>query len=370
MKNSLRVERIDFGPAWLELETEWEALLQRSTRPSIYASLDYLHTTCSHFRQQEEVFLLLMREEDSGELRAIFPISIWDNPIYGVHVRTVEHGILTTYTDVDKPYPIIDAEQEQRCWERFAHYLKREYRNWDAIVYKEIIRESYLTEKLKALFPLPGYWVKSEAGPESPIVKLDGEWDDFWEKHSNLRKKSRRLEKKIGKGFRYRISSDPADVEECLAAYIDVEMSGWKAGEGVSKPASQTYYRELLPKLAAKGQVFFCLMYDGDNVMTAELSFAYQQRVYFALGTYNDDYKKLSPGSVSAGKCIEFFFGKGYVDGDFLAGYASYINDWASEIDRTSNYTIRRLRLKTLYLAACHLKRKLLSRGRSDKGEE
>jgi hypothetical protein len=362
MTGKIRVEKRDLDLGLLELEEEWNALLRRSTRPTIYSTFDYVYTSCVHFKRTEDIFFLFFRDDSTGTLLAIFPLSVWDDHVYGVHVQTLEHGITTKNTDVDKPYPIIDRDHEQVCWSRYRDYFRKEYREWDLIVYDELISESYLNSGLRKLFPFPQYYTKIKPGPHSPMVRLDGEWDVFWQKHSNMRKKNRRMETKIGDRFAYKVFSDPADVERCLNEYIATEQAGWKAGEGVSQEDNQKFYHELLPKLAARGQLYFGMMYDGDKVISAEISYVFMDRVYFALGTYNPEYKALSPGTVSTSRFIRFFHDKGYVDGDFLAGFAEYVNPWACRIDKTINIAIRRMGYKNGYLAFRHLMKKAARR--------
>lgn len=351
----IRVEKVYFSDALKAYAEEWEALLQRSSRPTIYSTFDYIETSCRHFKNKENIKFLFFRSEKDDQLLAIFPISIWEDLVYDVPIRTIEHGITTSFTDVDKPYPIIDRDHEALCWKRFRNYFAHEYHHWEVIIYDELFLGSYLNTALRKLFPSPAYYTKKTPGPESPIVALNGNWDAFEKKHPNMRKKSRRLENKIGEGFSYVVTSDPTDVERCLNEYIATEQAGWKANEGVSQENNQKFYHDLLPKLAAKGQLFFGMMYDGDQVISAEISYTYLDRVYFALGTYHPDYKKLSPGAVSTSRFIQYFYDKGYTEGDFLAGFAHYVNPWSSRREKTVDVVIRRMGAKNGYLALRHL---------------
>ena len=148
----------------------------------------------------------------------------------GVEMRILAHGITTSKTDVDKPYPIIRRGCEEACWKEFAAYVRRMGTDWDMLDLDEFWPDSFLVKNLRTLFPGPRYWTKAKAGPESPIVQLDGDWDEFWNGHRKLRKHTRKLERKLGENLVYKITSDPADTEECLNAYIATELISWKAG--------------------------------------------------------------------------------------------------------------------------------------------
>ena len=359
MKKRIFVEKIIFCPELKEVAAEWDALLEHSSRPTIYSCFDYVFTSCLHFKKDEEIYFLFFRDTLTHELMAIFPISVWDEKCLGINIKTLKHGITTENSDIDKPYPIIAKDYERICWERFRDYFRKESRRWDVIDYDELILDSYLNHGLKKLFPFPFYWTKAKPGPNSPIVRLDGSWNVFWNAHKNMRRKNRCMEKKIGGRFLYRVLSDPSDVERCLNEYIRIEKAGYKAGEGVSMPGNIPFYQDLLSRLAKKGQLFFGIMYDGETVISAEISYTYLDRVYFALGTYHPEYASFSPGTVSTSRFIQYFYNKEYVDGDFLAGFAHYVNSWAYRIEKTNNVTIRRMGWKNWYLAGLHLKRKM-----------
>lgn len=128
----------------------------------------------------------------------------------------------------------------------------------------------------------------------------------------------------------------------------------------MSDPNNQEFYRELFPKMAAKNRLFFGVMYDQGKVMSVEVAYTFEDRVFFAHGTYDPAYADLSPGTVNSCRLIQFFHGKGFTEGDYLAGFSSYNNPWASRIDKTVNIMIRRMSGKHWYLAARYLVDKIL----------
>ncbi|RKX47335.1 MAG: hypothetical protein DRP64_01370 [Verrucomicrobia bacterium] len=360
----MHVEKLDFGSGLMKLEEEWVDLLLRSSRPTIYSSFDYVCTSCSHFKRNEEVFFLVLRAKEDDRLLAIFPISIWNDIAYGIPVRRIEHGITLAMTEVDKPYPIIDRDCEAECWKRFSEYLRKDFRQWDLVVYNELWPESGLNRHLRKLFPLPAYWTKTRPGPDSPIFALDGDWDAFWNAHHHVRGKNRRIEKQLGDRLSFFITSDPEDVDRCLDAYIATEQASTKTQASLMWQEKQRFYRELFPKLAEKGRLYFAMLYDRDTVIAAHVSYVFDDRVYFALCTFNPEYGKFSPGLVLHFRFIQFFHGKGYSEGDFLAGYAHYLNPWASYSEKTVNIQVRKIGWKNGYVVMRHLMGKVGARCR------
>ena len=358
LKQRIRVERLELDPALCGLASEWDGLLEQASRPTVFSSFDFVYTSCLHFKEDEEIFFLFFREAASNDLLAIFPMSLCREKIHGLEVRVLAHGITTMGTDVDKPYPIIRHDAEEVCWKRFRDYFRREFRKWDVIDYDELWPESFLHTHLKPLFPFPRYWTKTSPGPDSPIVKLDGDWDDFWMGHRKLRKKSRKLEKKLGENLSYAVTGDPAEVEPCLDDYIATELVSWKAGQLVSAPDRQKFYHDLFPKMAAKNRLFFGVLRDREKVVSVEIAYTFGDRVFFAHGTYDPAYADLSPGTVNSSRLIRFFHGKGFAEGDFLAGFSGYNNPWAYRIEKSVDIVIRRMGWRNWLLAAIHLWKK------------
>lgn len=353
------IEKKEFGPELCSLAREWDELLDRSSRPTIYSSFDYVYTSCTLFRQDEEIFFLLMRGREDGRLLAIFPVSLWIRSSQRIRLRRIEPGITGATTEVDKPYPIIDRIHEEDCWRRFSVYLRKEFRQWDLVEYRELWVDSVLNRLVRNLFPLPRYWTKTTPGPDSPIFRLDGKWEDFWNEHHHVRSKIRRIEKQLGDRLSLFVTDEPKDVERCLDAYIATEQVSEKAAEGHMRPEKQRFYRELFPKLAAEGKLFFAVLYDRDTVIAVHVAYVFKDRVYFALCTFNPEYRNLSPGLVLHFRFIQYFCGKGYVEGDFLAGYAHYLNPWASYSEPSVNVLVRKVGWKNGTVAVRHLIRKM-----------
>ena len=277
----LRVEKIELSPALEQMQPEWDALLAQSTRPTIYSTFDYIYTSCRHFQANEEIFFLFMRDGQDRELLAIFPLSLDRERVHGVEMRVLAHGITTYATDVDKPYPIIREGCEAACWTAFRDWLNRREVPWDVLDFDEFFPESYLSVNLSTLFSFPRYWTKTSEGPESPIVSLNGDWDEFWMSHRKLRKHTRKLERRLGDSLVYEIKQDPADIEQCLNDYIATELISWKAGRFVSHPDKQKFYHDLLPKLAEKNRLVFGMLYDGDKVDSVEVGLPVQRSCLF-----------------------------------------------------------------------------------------
>jgi CelD/BcsL family acetyltransferase involved in cellulose biosynthesis len=194
---------------------------------------------------------------------------------------------------------------------------------------------------------------------------LSGQWECFEKQHRNLRKKIKRIERNFGDGFSFQVFSKPEEMQRCLQRYIETEQKGWKGGLGISEAENQLFYGELIQRLAEKGQVHFGFISDGSRTVTAELTYTYLNTAYFAHGTYCDDYSHLSPGSVSTALSIKHFHHRGLVDGDFLAGFASYINPWSERYYTTKDTVIFKINRAFFIYAFVRIRQKFVGKAKS-----
>jgi hypothetical protein len=363
MTEQLESQRLAFTEITPALREEWMALLAKSTRPSIYAAFDYIELSIRYCVRPTgaEPFVLLLRDRNN-QLRAIFPMSVVSRQCHGRTARVLTHAITTHNSDVDKPYPIIHKDFEAECWRLFADYFKTRFSDWDWLEYDELIPESALNGLLHSLFTWPKFWARQTQGPVSPIVDLSIGWKNFWTAHRNMRKKYRRMANRLGENFNYQVLTEPHQMKIGLDHYIAVERLGWKAGKGISNASVIAFYQPLLVKLAHSGQAFVGILYDGNTPISVELTLTYHDQVYFAHGTYHPDYQHLSPGSVSTSRFLEYFFDKTYREGDFLAGFAHYLNPWASSLLATQNTIVYKINGLFIYFAMQRLWLKIKTR--------
>ncbi len=185
--------------------------------------------------------------------------------------------------------------------------------------------------------------VELEPGAKGPYMDLSITWDDFCRSHESFRKRLKRLGK-LPDGFDIRIFADSASVVEGLDQYVQIEQKSWKKGQvGVSKDDQHlAFYRDVLPALAANDQVAIRTLSSGDRLIAGDITYTFDKSAFFQHATYDDAFKKLSPGSVFTGLVIKEYLERGYEIGDFLCGFADYLSPWCDGMIETTGVTIYR----------------------------
>ncbi len=332
----------------LSLKQEWDALHQRCSCRSIYNSFDFIYTSIKHFgSSSERLFFICVRTQADQSLRAVFPFSLSD---YYWRMGKFRGVLLAGREESDKAYPIIETTYEESIWPEVLRFLNSHNERWQFIDLEEVRENSPAEIAIKKHFN-KGYLVHSNPDAISPIIDLNESWDDFWAKHRKMRKRVRKVESSFGDEFRFEIIEQQSDAMQALERYIELEKNSWKskAKVGIGKsPETIAFYKEYFNLLSKQDQLFYAFLYKGEQLVSAEIAYTLGTTVYFSHGCFNSQFKNLSPGMVSTCLFLKHFFNKHYQDGDFLGGFAQYINPWASELRPSKNLIVIRKNIKTI----------------------
>ncbi len=342
------------------LKPEWEELHQRCSCPTIYNSFDFVFTSIKHFSvATDELFFICLRAQTDQSLVAIFPFSLSD---YYWRMGKFRSILLAGREESDKAYPIIEKHLEAVVWPEVLRFLTEHKKRWQFLDFEEVRENSAAQQALEKQFK-SGYLVHSNADAVSPIIDLSQSWDEFWAEHRKMRKRVRKIESVFADEFKFEVVSEQHLLMQALEDYIELEKRSWKskAKVGIGKsPTTIAFYREYFEILAENNQLEFAFLSKADELVSAEIAYTFGSTVYFSHGCYSSSFKSLSPGMVSTCLFLKHYFGKNYQDGDFLGGFAQYINPWASQLMPSSNLIVIRIGFKTVLFYLLDLLRRLL----------
>ena len=343
------VEVVDSWDGWLQLEPYWNTLVESSQYPSIYSSFEFLTIAWKHYHSKKSrPLILLIKDSNSHALIGIAPFRIETFRWFNMSLQACEYLVTN---DVDKPYIIPLKGEDERCWLAVGKYMVNNASSWDLVELMEI-RDGLAYKSFQSCFNLPRFHSKVAEDSSGLLIDLTESWDVFYRGHKKFRKKLRVLEGKLNDGFTFEYTKDEAEAQQALERYIELEANSWKHGKiGVSRDEKHLgFYRELIPLLAAKGQVHFGFLASGNNTLSGEIAYSFADQVYFCHGTFDQKYAEFSPGKVSTGLFIGELTGKEFTQGDFLCGFANYMNPWSTGLVKTSSLFIYKISPKILYV--------------------
>jgi CelD/BcsL family acetyltransferase involved in cellulose biosynthesis len=217
----------------------------------------------------------------------------------------------------------------------------------------------------------PRYWRRSRPDRKSPVLSLEVPWEERWKAHKKMRKKVARIRRDFGERLAFEVTGSPDRCGQLVQAYLDIESRGWKAGQvGLGRdPDATAFYRDLFERLARRDALRFGVLSVDDEPVSIEIAYLEGERVYFSHGTFDEDYASYSPGMVSTCLFLEHFHGSGYVEGDYLAGYAGYMVPWCDELVESTKVMVYRISPAVIYVFATKLLERLFVRRRRKTGK-
>jgi CelD/BcsL family acetyltransferase involved in cellulose biosynthesis len=349
------------------LGDEWRGLHARSRYRSVYNSHDFVAACIRGFRDTDIRTLVLTARKD-GELVAVFPFQVNLLEYHGARLNVIEY---TAPWEMDKPYPVIARGSEEDAWAGLVDYLRRDARRWHRLDLMECRAGLPGPDLLRAGLQRPWYWFRSRPDRKSPVLSLETPWEERWQAHRKMRKKVARMRRDFADRLRFDVTSDSDPCPDLLQAYIDIESRGWKAGRvGIGRdPGATAFYRDLFARLARRGALRFGVLSIDGAPVSIEIAYIDGDTVYFSHGTFDETYASYSPGMVSTCLFLEHFHGIGYVEGDYLAGYAGYMVPWCDRLVESARVSVYRLTPSVLYVFAAKALERLLIRRRGKTGK-
>ena len=350
------------------IEQQWEELHSNCSNPTVYNSFGFIFNSIAILQASKaELFFLCVYEQGVNEkgdnkqdrLVCLFPMQSYHRSQYGIKLRVLDYA---APHEVDKPYPLIHSSLGKGGWQHLIDYLSKHYRRWDLLQLNELSIDETLIKEFSGMAETHGLSMEHISENEGPMINLNQSWQEFWDAHKKMRKKVRKVEK----DFEGRVSFDveTQDFEKALNLYIDLESRSWKYEQkiGISKhPDTIQFYREFFKYLAERNRLFVGFLKVDGEVISAEVAYTQGKQAYFSHGCYDDRFANYSPGMVSTAYFLQYFFEKDFEEGDYLSGYAGYLNDWADRIQKTMRVDIRQSSINTrLFFASAYLRKNLI----------
>ncbi len=331
--SKVNVQCFESHQAVAELEETWNELHKNCTAPSVYNGFNFVYESIRHFYDKDvttKVFTLT--DSETNLLLAVFPLQHLSSFWYIFKINTYEY---TALDEVDKPYPVIRDGYFEICWNAFLLHLKESVSNWDHLQLIELPDSYSELNLLPDICAEQDFIYRVNPSKQGPIVSLEGSWDEYWSQHKKMRKKIRKMEKEFGDQLVFEVHNN--NWNWCIDQYIKLEQKSWKKGKiGISSnPQNETFYRRLFERLEATENLQFGFLSVNGELVSGEIAYTMNDTVYFCHGCFDQAYNKYSPGMVSTSFFIKHFYGGRYKAGDFLCGYANYLNDWSDSLMKT-----------------------------------
>lgn len=290
------------------LAAEWEPLARASDSP--FASHAWLSSWWMAFGRGSLAVCLARRD---GVLVAGLPLM-------------ARGGMLASLTNAHTPLfePVGDAASVEAVVEEAV------LRAPGSLVIQHLPRASPVVEHLCAASRRAGRIAWIEEGPASPIVTTAEGREAF---HARLGRKRHkeisRLRRRLVHEFGAAITplARPDDLERELDAVFGLEASGWKGRRGtaiLTDPSTAQFYRNLSAALASRDELRISTIVVGGRTIAFDLGIISHGRAWLLKGSYDESFRRCSPGNVLLLDEVEHAFELGLAAIELLGSSEEY----------------------------------------------
>lgn len=200
---------------------------------------------------------------------------------------------------------------------------------------------------------------------ETAWIDIDTSFEEYWSRRGknirqNVRRQSNKLEAE-GTSARLTIIDSPNDIADAIAAYGELEMSGWKGREGTAIHASNAqgpFYTALLTDFCERGCGRIYQLHVGDKLVASDLCIE-QSGVHVVLKTAHDEEeKRYSPSTLLRYHAFRSFFDKGAIRRiEFYGRRMEWHTRWTENVRMLYHLTrFRSAAVRSLAKLAGHLR--------------
>jgi len=348
----LEVEWVDDARRWREYREDWDDLVERSERPSIFSTWDFLEVCWLRFAQPHADRLAILTLHDNGRVIGFAPLRHSVRRRFGLPLRRL--SVLGAWeSDPDRVPLILPPEREAECTEALLGSLERRGRDWDYLELGGMSPDSelVLTSRRWARAHHNVRLVEQATSP-SPYVRLEGTGQDVLARlgpatRQSIRRHRRRLEA-LGP-VELEVLESPDEIEQGLDLYLELEQRSWKkdAAEGAGKhERNRAFYRELLPRLSRKGRVTISFLNQGHRRLAGKIDFRLGASVWGSHWAYDKEYARFSPGNLLLALCLQWHAERGVREYELFARFLENKLRWTKTVRH--NVRLRLLRLDGL----------------------
>ncbi len=357
--NMLSVEKVDCREGFVNLESEWNSLLQRSESDTIALTHQWLLTWWDIFGEGRELHILIVR--DAAEIIGIAPLLKRRVLNLGLPFQRLEFlasgeneadEICSDYLDF-----ILLRGRENEVLQAIFDFLQDE-NGWDEMLLRELSSSSPSALWLEKLDAKTGLKCEFTPDGEAVYLPLPDKWDTLLASfdrrvRSKLRQDCERLNQLDSD---LQIFDAPLGFATGFDFFVQLHQQLWisRGESGVFASEKFTrFHRELTRKLLPLKQVrLFVLSFEG-KPLTALYAFFYNQKAFFYQSGQAPGGPFQSPGTLLQNLAIQHAISEGLREWDFLkAEPGSYKYRWSKQTRAIVQARVAKTQLKEAVLTS------------------
>jgi CelD/BcsL family acetyltransferase involved in cellulose biosynthesis len=323
MKTELQTTIVDSFEELDGWADQWDELAQQMPQKLAVLSHAWIRSFLQHRMGTSERWICVIAQRD-GELVGVLPLVVQNRQAGPIPIV-----VLSTPFD----WHTISSD----CTVRLGHeqtvipaLIREGLRHVPQAVWLEMRRLPVDSPTLQIDFTDTGLPLEQQEDGPGAIYPTVGDFDTYFEGLSgSFRRKLRRAVRGLTQesGNEPRLEVVTENPQERFEALLDLEASGWKGDRGSAIKCSDSlaaFYRDLVNNLARRGWLELYLLTCGSSLLAGSLGVRIADAVTLAKTSYDESFRKHSPGNVARLEIIRRAFHDddiSYLDGLSLASY-------------------------------------------------
>ncbi len=312
------------------LPASYDELFDAAARKSFYASRPWFETLTETTREAGDAVQLYGLEDEGGRALGLLVARSGVGGLTGGSQRALS-GYSTLYTTQYLPILHPDAVTPEAAAEGFARALAAEKPSWQALNFESLDPADAFFPAFEAALQRAGFAVQSYAHFGNWYESTEGDsLESFMARRpsalrNTVKRKGRKLEKM--EDVRFEILTGGEGLDAAMDAYDAIYVNSWKEPEPFPD-----FTRRLVREAAAAGALCLGTVYLGERPAASQIWIVCGGRATIFKLAYDEEFKKLSAGSVLTVKVLEHVLRNNQViEVDYGRGDDAYKKQWLNE---------------------------------------
>jgi hypothetical protein len=258
--------------ALVRLRTDWETLEDQAEEGGRYSSWAYVRLAWQHLAPPGARLWLMLVRDRQGRLHGALPLACVTERHHGMPLRVLRHvGIW----EGDRP-GLLALDDGDGVWAVLWEALVARRADWQVLDLRELLPGSWPLRRLAR--PKRGFSSQMRPDIVAPFQRLDGDWAAHAASRSAAvqaaHARCRDRLQSLHPGATTWVASTADDILPALDRYLQLERPWMATGHAITLGCNLrlvAFYRDWLPRLAARGDAAVWLLLDGEGKALAGL---------------------------------------------------------------------------------------------------
>lgn len=302
----------------------WDEVHHSCKRGDVFLTFEWFSSWWNNLSEDHSLEVLVFRDQERR------PFGIAPLMRRGDSLSFIASHEVTDYCDF-----VITEEREEFFFKQFFGFIREAFPEISRLELMNIRDSSTTLVILPGLASELGCACELKLSEVAPVLRLPLAYEEYLsllgrkDRHE-LRRKLRRLESLPD--VRVEKVTQPEDFDWGLDIFIQLHRSSSLAKAGFwQKTGMISFFKEMSGRLAEKHWSELAILFSGDHVLGALLSFLYFDEVHLYNVTYNQAYQRFSPGYYLFHESIRQAIEENRKKVDFLRGKEKYKYDFGAQ---------------------------------------